>query len=356
MKHLQRLRRTRPRVLTLLGISLLAALGLQPAAASGEPADNSAVNTRPAAGNPKQTTSTRAVPASAAATPSSAPASSSAPRVATTEPAKQEPATARKKARTPNRPQARSKPYQRKRALAQQQTDERAVAEGAVTPTSKGSQAARIAALLAAAKRDYDAGRLIAPLRNNAAEAYREVLALDPTQLDALAGARRIVSIIAAEAERTAAAGDRGRTQQYIAAIRALQPQDPALLELEARLQTMTESPVVLSVRQQERYGRSAENIERAYEALQRQPLDKRAIDAALAEYDRARALVAQAPGLPLLKDRIIVAFPAATQHELARDNARRALQVVELARQRGWLTPELEALETTAQSDSPSN
>ena len=231
--------------------------------------------------------------------------------------------------------------------LAKQQAEQREAEE------RERLRAEKIRDLLAKAQRDYAEGRLIEPAVNNAAARYKEALALDPTQLEALAGAKRIVAIIAGEAEHAAAAGDLASTQRYIAVIRTLQPDDPALLELEARAQALMSSPVVLSARQQERYSRSAQSIERAHAALKDQPLDMQALDTAIDEYDRAATLVAQAPGLPMLKDRILVAFPAATRAELTADNSKRALKVVQMARARGWFNPELEMLEAEAKEAS---
>jgi hypothetical protein len=344
MEQLHRPSPARPRALLPFALTVLALLGLQTPAAWAEPAENKATRTpsevilRPVAA---EKDAARVLPTSAPGSGQPT-ASQAGSKIKVTADDK----APRKKAPTPAKQNKR-----RQQGLASQAGEERAVIDSG--EQRQQLTAARIQQLLAQAKRDSDAGRLLEPPRNNAAAAYREVLALDPSQLEALLGAKRIIRIVAAEAERTAAAGDRGRTQQYIAAIRALQPNDPALPELEARLKAMQESPVVLSVRQQERYGRSAASIERAYEALQSQPLDQQAIDAAMGEYARAESLVAQAPGLPMLKDRIIVAFPAATRNELAKDNSRRALKVISVARARGWVTPELEMLEQTAKAQS---
>ena len=237
-----------------------------------------------------------------------------------------------------------SKSLRRKQTAQAQQEAERRAAE-----ERQRVKEEQVKELLGRAQRDYAAGRLIEPAINNAADRYKEALALDPTNLEALAGAQRIADILAEETKHAAAAGDVTRTRLYIAQIRALQPDDPALLELEARLNALLSSPVVLSARQQERYDRSAQSIEKANQALQNQRLDMDAIDLAMEEYDRAANLVPQAPGLPMLKDRIIVAFPAATRLELASDNSKRALKVVQMARKRGWFSPELELLETRA-------
>jgi hypothetical protein len=208
----------------------------------------------------------------------------------------------------------------------------------------------QIRELLLRARRAAAAGRLIEPSIELGSETvvavYKQVLALAPSQPEALAGLERVRAVLARETEFAAFAGDKARAQAYVALLRSLQPNAGALLELEARVQALDASPVVLSARQRDRYGRSAQSIERARSYLDNQRLDLRTITQALNEYDRAVALVPSAPGLPLLKERITVLFPEATRRELAEENSQRALKVVQTARERGWSTPELEPLE----------
>jgi hypothetical protein len=317
-------RRPRPAYTGLL--ALLMALGAY--SANGSPQDESA-----AAG----ATSGRVTPQPSVVTRVAAPSN----RVAAAE----ETPPRKKQARS-NAQKRRAEANRRKQqaaALAKEEEERRAAEE------RQRIAAARASELAALAARDYADGRLLEPPGNNAADRYQAALELDPTQPEALAGAKRIISILAAEAERSAIAGDRERTQRYITRIRVLQPKDESLLELEARAAALRASPVVLSERQQERYSRSAESIERAHEHLRRKPLDRQAINLAVNEHDRAASLVELAPGLPMLEDRIMLAFPAATRTELASDNPKGALKIVELARERGWFNPELALLESTA-------
>jgi hypothetical protein len=226
-----------------------------------------------------------------------------------------------------------------------------AVAQVAVERAAE-KRAQTLRDLLARAQLDYTEGRVFEPPNNNAAARYIEVLALDPTQPEALAATQRIADILAVEAEHVALAGDQPRTLQYILQIRALQPKHPSLQGLDARYQALLASPVVLSPRQQERYSRSAQSIDDAYNVLKTQPIGYQSLDRAIGKYDRAARLVRTAPGLPKLKDRIILAFPAATRAELAADSPRSALTLVQTARKRGWYTPELESLEEQAKRD----
>ena len=175
---------------------------------------------------------------------------------------------------------------------------------------------------------------------------------LDPTQPQALAAAQRITNILATETEYVALAGDQTRTQQYILQIRALQPNDASLAGLEARYQGLLANPVILSTRQQDRYTRSAQSIDEAYDALKNQPLGLETISQVIRRYDRAAGLVAQAPGLPKLEDRIILAFPAAVRAELTAKDPRSASLLVQLARKRGWFAEELDPLEMQAKKE----
>jgi hypothetical protein len=213
-------------------------------------------------------------------------------------------------------------------------------------------RAQRLRDLLAAAQLDYIEGRVFDPPGNNAADRYKQVLELDPTQEQALSATQRIADIVAAEAENVALAGDAPKTLQYILQIRSLQPKHPSLQGLEARYQALLANPVVFSARQRDRYNRSAQNIDEAYYKLKNQPLELETLEQVIRRYDRAEGLVAQAPGLPKLKDRIILAFPAATRNELAGKDPREALRLVQIARRRGWFTDELGPLEQQAKAD----
>jgi hypothetical protein len=246
-------------------------------------------------------------------------------------------------------PMAAESSTPRKQTRSTQRTKDATPAMRQAVGQVAGQRAARIRDLLTQAQLDYEQGRLFEPTANNAAARYKEILTLDPTQPQALAATQRIVAVLVAEAEHAAVAGDQARTLQYIQQIRALQPNNPSLAGLDARYQSLLASPVVLSARQQERYSRSAQSIEEAYDKLKNQPLGLETMDQVVRRYDRAAGLVAQAPGLPKLEDRIILAFPAAVRAELTAADPRSAYLAAQIARKRGWFSAELEALEVQA-------
>jgi len=317
-------------VLTL-SLGLLLGLSLQPWSSSAEPSGQSA--------SPSKRPNTVApAPQAAEARPAPKPAAKST--LATTAQATTAPASTPRKA---------ARPAKRKAA-----TDSRmrqAVEQVAVQRDAE-KRAQRLRDLLASAQLDYIEGRVFDPPNNNAADRYKQVLEMDPTQEQALAATQRIADIVAAEAENVALAGDAPRTLQYILQVRSLQPKHPSLQGLDARYQALLANPVVFSARQQDRYNRSAQNIDEAYYKLKNQPLELETLEQVIRRYDRAEDLVSQAPGLPKLKDRIILAFPAATRNELSGKDPREALRLVQIARKRGWFTDELEPLERQAKED----
>ena len=209
------------------------------------------------------------------------------------------------------------------------------------------AQQSEIRELLAKAKSEYARGALLEPAGDSAADHYREVLRLQPQQGEALAGMQRIVNILVAEAERTTLAGDGKSTGRLIAQIRSIQPEHPKLADLQAGLVKLESTPPDLTRRQQTDLDKAARYIAKANEYLARTPMDLRMADAATDQYDRASAAAPLAPGLPYLRERIIVAYAVAAQTELNSDEEKRALKVISLARKRNWFSPDLEQLES---------
>jgi len=322
----------RPGISLVPMLSLLLGLYLQ-TGLSG--ADVPVTSTGQPTAQGKAPTAREASPSKAQPVRKAAPGSTLAVSAAASAPRKQRRATQRK-ADSPSRT-----------AVAEQIARQQATRQ-----RDAAQRAQRIGELLASAQLDYLDGRLFEPADNNAAARYKEVLTLDPTQPEALARTQRIADILAVEAEHAALAGDAPLTLQYILLLRDLQPQHISLPGLEARYQAVLANPVVFSARQKDRYVRSAQAIDEAYDKLKSQPLSLLTIEQVVRRYDRAETFVTRAPGLPQLKDRIILAFPAAVRAELADAQPRRALNVVLLARERGWFTPELEPLEEQAKRD----
>lgn len=200
--------------------------------------------------------------------------------------------------------------------------------------------------LLAKAKSEYARGALLEPAGDSAADHYRAVLRLQPQHGEALAGMKRIAQILVAEAERTTLARDGESTERLIAQIRSVQPEHPRLADLQASLAQLKSTPSDLTRRQQADLDKAARYIEKANDYLARTPMDLRMADAATDQYDRASAVAPLAPGLPYLRERIIVAYAVAAQTELNNDEEKRALKVISLARKHNWFSPDLEQLE----------
>ena len=218
------------------------------------------------------------------------------------------------------------------------------------------AQQAQIQELMAAAKRQYKAGALWQPPGSNAADSYRAILAMQPQHAEALAGAERLANVLADEAEDAEASGNLDSSRQLIDQVQSLQPTHPKLPDLQARFQQLQTSPAALDARNRGRLEKAAKYIRRAEEDLDREPLDFKAVDDATDQYDRALSTAPKAPGLPSLKERLVVAYPSAVQAILDLHDTKRAQKLIGNARKRNWSSPELDQLETTLRSGSSSD
>jgi hypothetical protein len=82
--------------------------------------------------------------------------------------------------------------------------------------------------------------------------------------------------------------------------------------------------------------------MDRCEQALKRSPQTLDSVSDALKEYDKAQQVSSVASGLSILRTRIEEAFVMATQNETSSGNAKRAREIIAIARSRGWLTPDL--------------
>lgn len=210
------------------------------------------------------------------------------------------------------------------------------------------AQQVQIQDLLAAARKNMATGALWQPAGACAADRYRAVLKLEPSQPEALAGAHRLAGILAEEARRTEAAGDIYNSILLIGQIRSLQPDNPKLHDLQARLQQIEANPFELAGRERNRLQRAAAYIAQADRRLGHTPLDGGAVDDATDAYDRAVGEEPNAPGLPSLKVRLISAYAAAAQTELSQHDTQRALQLINEAHRRHWSSAELDRIQAS--------
>jgi serine/threonine-protein kinase PpkA len=215
------------------------------------------------------------------------------------------------------------------------------------------AQEAQIQELLAAATSEYAAGALWQPEGANAADRYRNILRIQPGRAEALAGAQRVANVLAAEAAQTESVGDIFAARRLIDQVQTLQPNHPKLPELQERLEKLQTVPAGPDARDRLRLDKAAKYIARAVVDLDRTPLDFRAADDATDQYDRALSAAAMAPGLPSLKERLIVAYATAVQTELSNHEPKRAQKLINTAHKRKWSSDELDQLEASLKSGS---
>ena len=214
------------------------------------------------------------------------------------------------------------------------------------------AQDAQVQGLLARARSEYAAGALWQPAGANAADDYRQILQIQPQSADAVSGARRIADILAAEAARTESARDIYTTRLLIDRIQTLQPDQPQLADLQARLEQLLIAPESVGARERDRLEQAAQLIFQANTDLGRDPLDARAVDAATEQYDKARSSEPAAPGLPSLQDRLVNAYAVAIRAEIDQHDLKRAQKLLGAARRRHWSSAELDQLATAVASE----
>jgi hypothetical protein len=238
----------------------------------------------------------------------------------------------------------------RRQELLRQQQEEaarqRELQDKAAQEQQLRAQETQIKELLERARRQLDAGSLSQPVGASAADSYRAILKLQPERPEALAGARRIASILAAEADNAEAAGDVVSAGQLLEQIESLQPALSQLPQLQARLQQLQATPINVSSRERSRLEKAARAIARAQEDLDRAATDSKAADRATNEYDRAVSASPRSPGLPSLKERLISAYADAVRTELGNNEVRSAARLIKMARRRGFVSEELMQLE----------
>jgi serine/threonine protein kinase len=209
------------------------------------------------------------------------------------------------------------------------------------------AQETHVQELLLSAKSELASGALWHPAGANAADHYREVLRLQPTQPEALAGAQRVANVLAAEAAQSESVGDVYNTRLLLEQVQSLQPDHPKLADLQARLEQLQSAPTSPDTRDRERLDRAAKYMTRMEQDLGRNPLDYRAVDAATDDYDRALSAASMAPGLPSLRERLIDAYATAVRTEMDNHDPKHAQKLITTAHKRKWTSDELDQLET---------
>ncbi len=91
----------------------------------------------------------------------------------------------------------------------------------------------RIQMLTARALDQSVRGNLVSPKGDNAAESYREIIALDANNSVAAQGMRSIVQRMLANAQSALIAGEQGKAQKFVESARAIDPRAPSLAEID---------------------------------------------------------------------------------------------------------------------------
>jgi serine/threonine protein kinase len=200
----------------------------------------------------------------------------------------------------------------------------------------------RIDSLLATARDDYVRGALVSPASENAADRYRQVLKLDPSNAKARDGLEQVANRIVERADQALRNDDIAISFALMQEARAVQPDHPELMRLEAALKARQ---LALVPQMQ----KAREHMARAERYLSRTPMIVDAAADADDHYSAALKLAPKLPGLPALRERVIAAYVAAAEFEISRNQPKRAINTVNYAKRRGVTTPRLVEIEQMA-------
>jgi len=140
-----------------------------------------------------------------------------------------------------------------------------AAAPKAATSAAPAAPVASLDEVLEKARLAMDERRYIEPARNNALEHFRQVLVLDPKNAEATEGLKRLGGLLIARA-RTAL--DERRFDNALAeleAARSIDPNDPRLVEVDARLDSMRAQTALAQIQAT----LAAQNFDRAQALLE---------------------------------------------------------------------------------------
>jgi hypothetical protein len=146
--------------------------------------------------------------------------------------------------------------------------------------------------------------------------------------------------------DRTRRSNELDEAQAALDQLRLIEPAHPRLAKLQADI---ADRKVTLAKRGRRAQENAIEHVKRAEQSLERSPLVVRAVADAHDHYEAAMKLEPDTAGLAGMKERIVAGYVTAAQYELNRNEPKRALNVVNYARRRGVVTPELERIEGSA-------
>ena len=195
---------------------------------------------------------------------------------------------------------------------------------------------------LAAAKIDFAEGRIWRPIGgSNALARYREVIFLDPKNLDAIAALSQISDILAKEARNALTATDAEQARWFIDQIRDIRPDHPELPLLNERLAKVEAGEARLD-RTALRDGKKA--VDRANSLLDRVPPTAANVIDASRQLQIADEKAAQ--GVEELRRRFPSSIERAAIAEMERGKPKNVQSLITLARTNDWMGPKLEELE----------
>ena len=200
--------------------------------------------------------------------------------------------------------------------------------------------------------------RFYEPTGSNAAESYRDILAIlsardpkTPAKVEATAALKKIADMMAIEIERNLRVNRLDRGAELLQRLRDLQTQHPQLAVLDVNLTMLRAKPELLNARQVSALERCDRSMREANEALDARPLTSKKLSGAASDFDAANKCT-DAPGLETLKERILGSFELAAKTTWEAKDRKETQRIVDLAkREKKWFTPAMQTWENTLRS-----
>lgn len=231
---------------------------------------------------------------------------------------------------------------------------ERERAEEEARAAAEVERQARVQAFLARAEDNLRAGRLVGASEETALGKYRQVLALSPTHLAAVAGINRVAHLLIDQAEAALNSRDFDKAQWAIREAESIEPANQRLVRVKdeiALVQSLNTPVIQTSSPSDIANQRKAEAwITKANGYLQGKQsfADIRRVTRL---YDDAARIAPTAPGLAELKGRISSAYVSVARARLDDDEVTEVVQIINYAREKNWLSEELLQMEASLQA-----
>ncbi len=234
---------------------------------------------------------------------------------------------------------------------------EKARREAAARMEAQLEQQVQVQTLLGRAEDNLRAGRLAGSAEDSALKRYRQVLAINPQEPEALAGLNRVAELLLDEASKAVANHEYDTALASLDLAESIRSSNPRVAQVrdEIALLRSVELPQLTAgeVEQTPDQKRAGRLIAQAQSNLNRKPLTLSRVKAAATLYERAVKYTPDSAAPAQLRSQITAAYQSLAETYMANDEPRKARDVIEQARQHDWLSADIPQLEVLIQASA---